>query len=113
MTQFDAFTTSLMTNRDVLDVNQDPLGKAASRVYQRERLELWARPLADGSIAIGLFNRGLQAAQMTATWQELGISGMKAVRDLWQQKDLGAIDRQITATVPAHGAVVFRITAVR
>ena len=113
MTQFDAFTTNLMNNRDVLEMNQDPLGKAASRVYQRERLELWAKPLADGSIAIGLFNRGLTAAQMTATWQELGISGSKTVRDLWQQKDLGSMDRQIAATVPAHGAVVRRISAAR
>jgi alpha-galactosidase len=113
MTQFDAFTTNLMTNRDVLEMNQDPLGKAASRVYQRERLELWAKPLADGSLAIGLFNRGLQAAQMTATWQELGITGPKIVRDLWQQKDLGSMDRQIAATVPAHGAVVFRVSATK
>ena len=111
MTQFDKFTTDLMTNHEVLDVNQDPLGKAASRIYQRERLELWARPLADGSIAAGLFNRGLQAVEMTATWQELGVSGPRIVRDLWQQRDVGTFDRQFTARVPAHGAVMFRVRA--
>jgi alpha-galactosidase len=109
MAQFDAFTTSLMTNHEVLEVNQDSLGKAAARVYQRERLELWARPLADGSIAAGLFNRGLEAVDMTATWQELGLSGARIVRDLWQQRDAGTFDRQFTARVPAHGAVMFTV----
>ena len=98
---------------EVLDVNQDSLGKAARRVYQRERLELWARPLADGSIAFGLFNRGLQAADITATWAELGISGSQTVRDLWQQKDLGTFDRTFTAKVPAHGAVMLRLKALK
>jgi len=109
MTQFDKFTTDLMTNHEVLEVNQDPLGKAASRVYQRERLELWARPLADGSIAAGLFNRGLQAVEMTATWKELGVSGRRTVRNLWQQRDEGTFDQQVTVRVPAHGAVMFRV----
>jgi alpha-galactosidase len=109
MTQFDAFTSSLMTNHEVLEVNQDSLGKAAARVYQHERLELWARPLADGSIAAGLFNRGLDAAEMTATWQDLGVSGPRIVRDLWRQRDVGTVDRQFTVRVPAHGAVMFKV----
>ena len=109
MTQFDRFTKDLMMNHEVLDVNQDALGRAARRVYQRERLELWARPMADGSIAAGLFNRGLQAADMTATWEELGVSGGRVVRDLWQQKDLGVFDRAFATRVPAHGAVLFRV----
>jgi alpha-galactosidase len=109
MTQFDKFTTDLMTNHEVLEVNQDPLGRAASRVYQRERLELWARPLADGSVAAGLFNRGLQAVEMTATWKELGVSSRRTVRNLWQQRDEGTFDQQFTVRVPAHGAVMFRV----
>jgi alpha-galactosidase len=111
MAQFDRFTSDLMTNHEVLEVNQDPLGRAAQRVYQRERLELWARPLADGSIAAGLFNRGLQAVDMTATWEELGISGRRTVRDLWQQRDAGSFERAFTTKVPAHGAVMFRVSA--
>ena len=98
-----------MTNHEVLEVNQDALGKAAARIYQRERLELWARPLADGSIAAGLVQPRPQAAEMTATWQELGVSGPRVVRDLWQQRDLGTFDRQFTVRVPAHGAVMFRV----
>jgi alpha-galactosidase len=109
MTQFDPFTTALMTNHEVLEMNQDVLGRGASRIYQRERLELWARPLADGRIAAGLFNRGLQAVKMTAIWKELGISGRQPVRDLWQQSDLGSFNGEFTATVPAHGTVLVAI----
>jgi alpha-galactosidase len=113
MSQFDKFTTDLMTNHEVMDVSQDELGKGAARIYQRERLELWARPLSDGSIAVGLFNRGLQAASMTATWAELGIRGSQPVRDLWLQKDLGAKTDAFTAMVPAHGAVMVKIGRAR
>jgi alpha-galactosidase len=109
MTQFDPFTTSLMTNHEVLEVNQDVLGRGASRVYQRERLELWARPLADGTIAAGLFNRGLQPVKMTATWKELGIRGPQPIRDLWLQRDLGTFNDAFATTVAAHGAVLVKI----
>lgn len=109
MTQFDPFTTALMTNHEVLEVSQDVLGTGASRIYQRERLELWARPLADGTIAVGLFNRGLQATKLRATWKELGLTGPKPVRDLWLQKDLGIINGELSAEVPAHGTILVKI----
>lgn len=111
MSQFDPFTTALMTNHEVLEVNQDVLGRGASRVYQRERLELWARPLSDGTIAAGLFNRGLQAVKMRATWKELGLTGRQPVRDLWLQKDLGVMNGEFSAVVPAHGAILVKIGA--
>jgi alpha-galactosidase len=109
MTQFDKFTTALMTNHEVLEVNQDVLGRGASRIWQRERLELWARPLADGTIAAGLFNRGLQPVRMTATWKELGVTGRQVVRDLWLHKDLGTFSSEFSATVPAHGTILVKI----
>jgi alpha-galactosidase len=109
MSQFDAFTANLMTNDEVLAVDQDMLVKAASRVSQRERLEVWARPLADGTMAVGLFNRGLQAAKVSASWTELGLRGAQPVRDSWLQKDLGASTAEYSATVPAHGAVLVKI----
>jgi len=93
----------------VLEMNQDVLGRGASRIYQRERLELWARPLADGRTAAGLFNRGLQAVNMSASWKELGIDGRQPVRDLWQQRDLGAFNGELTMMVPAHGAMLVAI----
>ncbi len=109
MSQFDPFTTNLMTNDEVIAVDQDQLVKAAWRISQRERLEVWARPLADGTIAVGLFNRGLQAATVSATWAELGLRGAQPVRDLWLHKDLPASNGEFAATVPAHGAVLVKI----
>jgi alpha-galactosidase len=106
MSQFDRFTTDLMTNPEVLAINQDALVKAARRVAARERLEVWARPLADGRVAVGLFNRGLNAARVGASWQELGVSGAQTVRDVWAHRDIGAFTGRYDAVVPAHGAVL-------
>ena len=75
-----------MTNHEVLAVNQDRSGKAAGAVSSASGCEVWARPLADGTMAVGLFNRGLQPAKMTATWTELGLRGRQPVRDLWPQR---------------------------
>jgi alpha-galactosidase len=109
MAQFDKFTTDLMTNHEVLEVNQDVLGRGGSRVRQDQRLEVWVKPLADGTKAVSLFNRGLQRASVTASWAELGVAGAQPVRDLWQQRDLGTSSDRFTATVPAHGAVLVKI----
>jgi alpha-galactosidase len=106
MSQFDRFTTDLMTNPEVLAINQDALVKAARRVSARERLEVWARPLADGRVAVGLFNRGLTAARVGASWQELGVSGAETVRDVWAHRDIGTFNGRYDAVVPAHGAVL-------
>ena len=64
---------------------------------------------ADGTVAVGLFNRGLEPYDVTARWSDLGLTGPQPVRDLWQQKDLGDSDGQFTATVPRHGAVLVKI----
>ncbi len=109
MAQFDKFTTDLMTNHEVLEVNQDVLGRAGSRVFQDHRLEVWARPLADGAKAVALFNRGLQAATVTARWSDIGVTGRQRVRDLWLHKDLGEFTDRFSATVPAHGAVLVKL----
>ena len=107
--QFDQFTTDLMTNHEVLDVNQDVLGRGGSRVRQDQRLEVWVKPLADGTKAVALFNRGLQRADVTASWADVGVTGEQRVRDLWQQRDLGSFSTRFTASVPAHGAVLVKV----
>ncbi len=109
MSQFDAFTTNLMTNEEVLAVDQDALVKAAKRISQREHLEVWARPLADGTMAVGLFNRGLHAAEVSASLTELGLSGAQPVRDLWRQENLPSVSRRVAMVVPAHGAMLLKI----
>jgi alpha-galactosidase len=109
MAHFDKFTTDLMTNHEVLEVNQDVLGRGGSRVRQDNRLEVWVKPLADGTKAVALFNRGLQRAGVSASWTDLGVTGTQLVRDLWQQRDLGTFSNNFTASVPAHGAVLVKV----
>jgi alpha-galactosidase len=109
LTTLDPFTLALLTNDEVIDVDQDPLGRAASRVWKQDRLEIWARPLSDGTMAVGLFNRGLAPNKVTARWSQLGLHGRQPVRDLWQRRELGTFDDSFSATVPRHGVVFVKI----
>jgi alpha-galactosidase len=109
MTRLDPFTLELLTNDEVLEVDQDPLGQPGSRRARQGLLEVWSRPRWDGTIAVALFNRGNQPAQVTATWSNLGLKGPQPVRDLWQHQDLGQAEGSFRATVPPHGAVLVRI----
>ncbi len=109
MTQLDAFTLNLLTNDEVLEVNQDPLGRQASRVAKDGMLEVWAKDMEDGSKAVGLFNRSEFEAPVKVSWQTLGLKGKQKVLDLWRQKDLGMFTDQFEAKVPRHGVVLVRI----
>ena len=113
MTALDQFTIDLLTNDEVLAVDQDSLGKAASRVDQTQTLDgttqVWSRPLHDGTIAVGLFNTGTTPAKVSARWQKLGITGKQNVRDLWRAKDLGVRTGVFTTTVPKHSVVFVKI----
>ncbi|HNW58880.1 MAG TPA: NPCBM/NEW2 domain-containing protein [bacterium] len=109
LTRLDAFTMNLLGNDEVLAVNQDEKGVQAQRVAQRDGCEIWARPLADGSTAVGLFNRNLEARRITVTWSELGLQGERRVRDLWRQKETSRSNTAWRREVPAHGAVLVKI----
>ena len=109
LSKLDTFTLSLLSNDEVIAVDQDPLGRAAGRVWSDARREIWARPLSDGTMAVGLFNRGLHPAAVTVEWQQLGLQGKQLVRDLWQRRDLGVLQDKFTATVPRHGAVLLKV----
>ena len=109
LSQIDEWTINLLGNRDVLAVNQDVLGKAAGRTRSDGWVEIWTRPLSDGTMAVGLFNRSPEAATATAKFADLGLTGSQPVRDLWRQKDLGTVRDQFSATVPRHGAVLVKI----
>ena len=109
MTKMDDLTLGLLTNDEVLEVSQDPLGRQASRVAKTGDLEVWAKDMEDGSKAVGLFNRGPAETEVTANWADLKIEGRREVRDLWRQKDLGAFEGDFHAKVASHGAVLVRI----
>jgi alpha-galactosidase len=110
MTKLDEFTLGLLTNDEVLDVSQDPLGRQAGRIAKEGMQEVWAKELEDGSKAVGLFNRGEDDAVVTAKWTDLGLNGTNLARDLWRQKDLGDFSGQFQAAVPSHGVVLVRIS---
>jgi len=115
LTKLDDFTLSLLTNDEVLAVNQDPLGRQGRRVAHDDTSEIWAKGLADGSKAVGLFDRGFlfdEPQSIGVTWKQLGLLGPQRVRDLWRQKDLGVFDDGFTATVPPHGVVLIRVVPV-
>lgn len=108
MSQIDRFTIDLLGNPEVLAVDQDPLGKAAGRLFGDGRTEIWARPLADGTMAVGLFNRTPEPGRIAIKLTELGLSGTQPVRDLWLHQDLAPAGGEVAATVPRHGAKLLR-----
>jgi alpha-L-fucosidase len=109
ITRLDDFTLGLLTNDEVIEVDQDPLGKPGRRVAKDGDLEVWAKEMSDGSLAVGLFNRGDGLKTVTATWKDLGIAGSRRVRDVWRQKDVGAFENSFEAYVGRHGAVLVRM----
>jgi alpha-galactosidase len=109
ITRLDDFTLGLLTNDEIIDVDQDPLGQPGRRVVKTGDIEIWVRELEDGSKAVGLFNRGETLVPVTAVWADLGLAGPQRVRDLWRQKDLGVEADRFTAYVARHGAVMVRV----
>jgi alpha-galactosidase len=99
-------TIELLTNPEVIAIDQDALGRQGRRISQQGKLEVWAKPLADGRVAAGLFNRGEERASVTARWLDLGIRGRARVRDAWARKDLGSFADGFTAAVEPHGVAL-------
>lgn len=109
LTKLDAFTLNVLCNPEVIEVDQDPLGECGLVIKKNADCFLMVKNLVDGSKAVGLFNRGKSAAEVTVNWQELQLSGSQAVRDLWRQKALGKFKDKFTAAVPAQGVVMVKI----
>ena len=102
-------TLAILTNKEVIALDQDPAGKQGYRVWQEGPYEVWVKPLADGSKAVGLFNRGNSPMKITANFPDVGLSGTVKVRDLWAHKDLGTASGSFSAVVPRHGVVLVRM----
>jgi alpha-galactosidase len=109
MKQLDDFTLKILTNDEVIAVNQDALGKQAAPVARDGSMEAWAKPLESGGKAVGLFNRGDADGEVAVKWSDLSLHGKHKVRDLWRQKDLGTFDGGFHMNVGSHGAELIRI----
>ena len=106
----DDFTLSLITNAEVIEVNQDPLGAQASRFEKTGDSEVWVKQMEDGSKVVGLFNRSFFETEICVSWKVLGISKYWRIRDLWRQKNLGKSDEKFATVVPRHGVVLIRLS---
>ena len=127
--RLDPFTVSLLSNDEVLAMDQDPAGKEATMVseaggtvkivradragdkgFELPKFQVWSKELADGSRAVGLFNLDEKQATVTANFSDLKVTGSQKVRDLWRQKDLGSFDGKYESLVPPHGAVLLKLS---
>jgi alpha-galactosidase len=106
-----AATKTILTNKEVIAVDQDPLGAAASRIWQDGEAEVWVRPLKGGGRAVVLFNRGKDPRRIAVTWEQLHYPARLAakVRDLWQHKDLATAKGSVGAMVGSHAVVMLTI----
>jgi alpha-galactosidase len=103
----------ILTNTDVIAVNQDPAGIQGTRVVDNGDLEVWMKPLCtpDGpEKAVALFNRSGGTADISVSFSDIGLSGTATVRDLWQHQDKGEFTGSYSASVPSHGVVMLRIS---
>jgi alpha-galactosidase len=105
LSQMSAETKSILMNKDVIDIDQDPLGKQGDRVSAEGPFEVWSKPLKDGSIAVGLFNRGHDAEQMSLPLAKLGLSAGSKIHNVWNPSDSGHGPWMI----PEHGVVLLII----
>ncbi|MCX6326919.1 MAG: NPCBM/NEW2 domain-containing protein [Bacteroidia bacterium] len=121
--QLDDFTLNLLTNDEVIEVNQDPLGKPARLVADENGVHIWAKPMEDGSLAVGLFNTDdfgktpqsyfrwgdEQTKQFVFDFAKVGLKGKWKLRDLWRQKDLGEFTGEFTTEIRHHAVVMLRL----
>ena len=103
----DTWTLALLTNEEVMSVNQDASGTHGKRVAQQGSTEVWTRELTGGRKAVALFNRGTQDATVSATFSQLGVTGTPTVRDLWQRADVAGMTTSLSVTVPYSGANMY------
>jgi alpha-galactosidase len=112
MSQIDEWTINLLGNREVLAINQDPLGRAAGRTWADNWTQVWARPLSDGTMAVGLFNRAPEPMPVTVKFADIGVPDGSRIRFPWTQQDASGIAggaKEYTATVPRHGVVLIKV----
>ena len=106
-------TVEILTNSDVIAVDQDPLGRQGRRVRAEGDVEVWDKPLASGEHAVGLFNRSAARTRVAVRWSDLDLTGKQAIRDLWSHRDIGEFEADYGTDVDPHGVVLLRVRAVK
>lgn len=107
--RLDEFSMNLLTNDEVLALDQDPLGKQATPVIKKGNIQVWVKELADGTKAAGIFNLGKESENFTLEFSDLGLKGKVEMRDPWRQKNLGLKEDRLDTIVPSHGVVLLKL----
>lgn len=113
MGRLDPFTCNVLCNSEIIEANQDPLGRQAKLVCEKEEEWILQKDMEDGSHVIGIFNLASQSRKITVAWKDLGLTGEHKVRDLWFQKDLGRYAKGYAVVLPAHDVRVLRLQSVK
>lgn len=108
LTRLDDFTLNLLTNDEVLALDQDPLGRQAVPRVLKGNIQVWVKELEDGSHAIGIFNLGGKREEYSLNFEEIGLKAETNLRDLWRQKGLGKFNGKFKTSVEAHGVVLVK-----
>ena len=104
-----AQTLEILSNTEVIAVDQDPIGKAGTRVGAAGTQEVWARELADGGRAVALLNRGGASAMIRVDFAAIGAPATVAVRDLWAHRERGIFAKGFSVTLPPHGSGLYLV----
>lgn len=108
ISRMDAFTLNLLSNDEVIALDQDPMGKQARQLVKKEGYQVWVKELSDGNRAVGLFNLTEKYQSVSLSMKELGWEGKRRVRDCWRQSDLGAVD-SFETRIPPHGVTLVKV----
>jgi alpha-galactosidase len=111
MTQLDPLTLNVLCNAEVIDIDQDILGRQARVLRHTDQELVLVKLLEDGDLAVGLFNLSETPQNITASWNDLGISGARTVRDVWRQHDLGMMDSAYATTIAPHDVMLVRLSS--
>jgi len=109
LSKLDNFTLQLLTNGEVIAVNQDLLGKQAQRVFNSDSTQVWMKDLASGEKAIGIFNMSTKYRTIKMPWESLGLVAPQQIRDVWRQQDVPADKLYYTAELPPHGVAFIKV----
>jgi alpha-galactosidase len=109
LTKMSPETVAILTNREVLAIDQDVAGHQGDRVWAEGQLEIWSKPLTDGAKAVGLFNRSEQPAYIEVAFKDVGVAALKSVRDIWSKTAITPVNGRYRALVAPHGVVLLRV----
>ena len=106
---FHPSVTAMLTNDEVLDIDQDPAGHPATQIVGNRLVQVWSKPLADGTVAVGLFNLTDTPHRLWASLTKAGLTGAQPVRDLWLHQDLGDFTDALATDLPAYGVALLKV----